>query len=122
MNSPVNKSPLETGRAVELTTGEQMDIIVWSSSPTFLTVCKLLENIVLNARDEAMAVDPALRDVQYARMTEAHGIAAAYHKFRNEVDTASATELAKLKEKANRELAKDQDFVANALISSVSGN
>jgi hypothetical protein len=118
----VNKSPLETGRAVELTTNQQMDMIVWASSPTFPTACQILENEVLNARDEAMAVDPAEKETQHARMTEAHGMAKMYQRFRKQIEMASTNELAKLKERANRELLKDQELIENIVVSSASGN
>ncbi len=118
----MNKSPLETGRAVELTTTEKMDLIVWSSSPSFEVVCKLLENKVLNGRDEAMAVDPAEEIVQRARMTEAHAMAKFYQWFRDEIRMASADELAKMKEKANRALLRDQEVIENIIVSSAAGN
>lgn len=121
MNS-LEKSPLQSGRQVELSQAQQTEMIIWATSESFPVACQILENEVLNARDEAMVVDPADKETQHARMTEAHGMAKLYQRFRKQIENASSTQLAKLQEKANRSILKDREAIEKIIVESAAGN
>jgi len=118
----VNKSPLETGRQMEMTETAAQELIVWSTTPVYKTVCDLFESIVLDARDEAMAVDPAEEVKARARLTEAHAAAKVYQQFRDKIESLSADRLAKLKDKVNRQLIKDDAFIESVILANASGS
>lgn len=118
----LNKSPLETGRQIQLTDAQKMDLIVWASSPVYSVIVDMLESEILDARDEAMATDPAEKEQQSARMTEAHGMAKLYQRFVKKVESCSQEQFAKVQEKANRAILKDQSIVDEIILSQASGN
>jgi hypothetical protein len=118
----VNKSPLETGRIKELSQAQKMDLIVLSTNPNFQTVYDLMENEVLAARDEAMAVDPTEDKKQVARMTEAHAMAKFYQKIRKQIEFAATEQLAKVQEKAAQEATQEQEFLEEIVLQQASGN
>lgn len=118
----MDKSPLITGRQTELTDAQKMDLIVLSANPTFEVVYLLWENLILDARDEAMAVDPSEPAKQASRMTEAHALAKAYKRFRDNVTNSLAEQHGKIKLKVAETLAKEQDFIDQIVLSQASGN
>ena len=118
----MNKSPLETGRIKELSQAQKMDLIVLSTNPNFQTVYDLMENEVLAARDEAMAVDPTEEKKQVVRMTEAHAMAKFYQKIRKQIEFAATEQLENIKAKAAQEATQEQDFLESVVLEQASGN
>lgn len=118
----MDKSPLETGRQMVMTETAEQELIVWSSSPTYKTTCDLLESIVLDSRDEAMAVDPAEEAKQKARVTEAHAMAKMYKVFRDRIDGLTEDRKARMKTKANRQLIQDDAFIESIILANASGS
>lgn len=118
----MNKSPLETGRRRELTQAQKVDLIVLSSNPNFESVYILMENEVLDARDEAMAVDPVNEKLQAVRMSQAHTIAKFYAKIRKEIEFAATEQLDTIKTKAVQEATQEQEFLDSIVLEQASGN
>lgn len=118
----MNKLPLETGRRRELTNAQKMDLIVLSSNPAFEAVYILMENEVLDARDEAMAVDPVEEKKQVVRMTEAYAIAKYYGKIRKQIELAATDQLEAIRAKATQEAAQEQQFFEDIVLQQASGN
>lgn len=118
----MDKSPLITGRQTVLTDAQKMDLIVLSANPAFEVVYLLWENLVLDARDDAMAVDPSEPIKQTSRMTEAHALAKAYKRFRDNVTNSLAEQHSKIKLKVAADLANEQNFIEQIVLSQASGN
>jgi hypothetical protein len=99
----------------DLTDGEKMDLVVFSSTPTSKTVYKLMDLEVAQARDDAMECDPADEAKQRALMTVAH----AMHKFakglKSRIEFAMSEHVADVRKKAIELELQDQEKV-NAII------
>ena len=80
-----------------------------------------MENEVLDARDEAMAVDPVEEKKQVVRMTEAHAIAKFYQKIRKQIEFAAQEQIEEIKSKAAQEATQEQEFMEAVVMEQASG-
>lgn len=76
---------LSINKVVELTNQEQMDLIILSANPQLNTLWKFMEMEIVNARDEAMDVDPSEPVKQQSKMTIAHAMGRFYTHIRQRI-------------------------------------
>lgn len=65
----------------ELNPTERIELATFSNTSYYPLIRKIMETLIVEQRDAAMAVDPANRDEQVARMTEAHAMGLLYTRF-----------------------------------------
>lgn len=105
----------------DLSNFEKLELIQFSATTYFKTVCKLMEMEVISARDVAMTVDPVNTREQTARMTEAHAMARFYTRFRKTVENMAKEHMGELRAAAAEEAAQDQDIIEQIILAQASG-
>jgi hypothetical protein len=80
-----------------------------------------MENEILAARDEAMAVDPTEEKKQAVRMTEAHAMAKFYQRVRDKIEYAAQEQLDAIKLKAAQAVTQEQEFFEEVILQQASG-
>ena len=110
---------LSVRKVEELTEGEKMDLLMFGQQEISKTVFKLMEMIIINARDNAMACDPSLIPQQKALMDGAHAKAEFYHEVRAAIKNAAEEHLAMIKQGEVEEALADEQFIENVILSQV---
>lgn len=110
-------SKLEYKVVEDLTPSEQLELMNFKLSSYFRLLCKIMEFEVIASRDEAMAIDPAKRDEQVARVTIAHAEAKFYQRVRAVIENAANEHLGIVRAKAAEEALKDQDNFEEIILS-----
>lgn len=78
-------SNIGMGKIKTLSDAKKRDLIVLCANPNINVLWELMENIVIDSRDAAMAIDPADEKRQRAGMTIAHAQAKMYTKVRETI-------------------------------------
>lgn len=107
MNSRIN----------ELDVMQKTDLFAFAHTETSKALWLLMENMVIEARDEAMATDPADEKTQKARMTEAHAMAKFYTRIRKEIESLVTEQMGEIQRLANEEILKDREKVEEIILS-----
>lgn len=90
---------------------EKADLFAFSHTETCRALYKLMENMVIDARDEAVAVPPEEEKLQKAKMDMAHAMSKFYTRLRKEIETTASEHLGETQYLANQEVLKDQDTI-----------
>jgi hypothetical protein len=115
MNDP---RELQHKKIEPLSMHEQQDLIVLGADPRVHTLFKIMEYEIIEARDEAMACDPAEKDKRAALMDTAHAMAKWYTQIRSRITRELNEHLGEIKRRANEELVKDQNAVEKIILGS----
>lgn len=100
----------------QLSVMQKMDLFAFSHTETAKSLWELMQNMIIEARDEAMAVDPAEEKVQKARMDTAHAMAKFYTRVRKEIEFLSNERMGEIERLANEEIMKDQDRIETIIL------
>jgi hypothetical protein len=119
--APKPSNFLSVRKVEELAEGEKMDLLMFGQQAISKTVFKLMEMIIINARDNAMACNPAKIVEQKALMDGAHAKAEFYHEIREAIRGAAEEHLAKMKQGEVEEAMADEEFVENVILSQALG-
>lgn len=95
---------------------EKADLFAFSHTTTCRALYKLMENLVVEARDEAMSVEPDQEKLQKAKMDTAHAMAKFYTRLRKEIETAASEHRGELQELANQEILGDRDVMEQIIL------
>ncbi len=98
-------------RVTQLSVMQKTDLFAFSHTETAKSLWELMENVVVEARDEAMAIDPAEEKIQKARMDTAHAMAKFYTRIRKEIESLASEQMGEIERLANEEILKDQELI-----------
>lgn len=101
----------------ELSNPEKLDLIVYCTNPQIEILWKLMEMEIIQFRDDAMAVDPAKKDEQSARMTEAHAVAKFYERVRNSIQYITQEHLNQAKQLEYEQQMQSPEEILKVLLS-----
>lgn len=102
---------------VPLDLHQKMDLFAFSHTEAAKSLWALMENLIIEARDEAMAIDPAEEKIQKARTDTAHGMAKFYTRLRKEIESIASERVGEIQRLANEEILKDHEAVENIILS-----
>ena len=108
--------PMSYSNALKLSPQDKINCVSMRNSPFLQTLWKLAEIIVVEARDEAMCVDPAHKEEQAARTTEAYVMNKLYWKLRIAVENGVSEHLSDLDAIASREALEDQAKIEEIIL------
>lgn len=98
-------------RTTQLSVMQKTDLFAFSHTETAKSLWELMENLVIEARDEAMSIDPADEKLQKARMDTAHAMAKFYTRLRKEIESLASERMGEIERLANEEILKDQERI-----------
>lgn len=107
---------VKDSRIQALDVKEKVDLFAFSHTETCRALYKLMENLVLDARDEAMAVPPEEEKLQKAKMDMAHAMSKFYTRLRKEIESTASEHIGELQRIANEEVMKDQDAIESIIL------
>jgi len=113
------RHPVKLGQrtVTALTEAQKMDLVSFSSMSTAQTLYLLMENEILEARDAAMAADPADEKRVLALQAQAHAMALFYTRLKKSIENAINEHLGIIAEKATEEALRDQEEIERIVIS-----
>lgn len=106
----VTQRPVAVGKH-ELTDSEKMELTVLGSDPRCLTLFKLMEWEIEDAKDEAMEADPSKPAEQVALMTIAHAMNKFYKQVRSRMLVATHEHVADVKLKLAQKDLEDKSKI-----------
>lgn len=112
--STVPQTTIGSGQAVDLSESDKQDIVFAANH--YQPLYKLMELLIVKARDEAMLVDPSKEAEQRAAMTVAHAMSKFYLAIRAEVQFFVEGEHEKFKQKAAQEAIQEQETIENIVL------
>ena len=112
---------LNESQSVALTTSDKNQLITFSLSQQAQALWKLMQILIYDQRDNAMAVDPSDIKKQAAETTVAHAMARFYHQLRQRVDGMANEQIGELRARANAEIVKDAKKIEEIVMSQIEG-
>lgn len=103
----------------DLNPAEKSELIAFTTTTYYPLICKLMENMIHDAKDIAMAVDPANGDEQRARMTEAHAMSLFYVRLIKCITKEVNDRMGEIQEHMANAQIHDQEFIEDQIIKQV---
>lgn len=107
---------LSSNRVLDLEPREKMDLFSFTHTSTAKALYKLMENLIIDARDEAMAVDPVDEKLQKSRIDGAHWFSVFYTRVRKSIESSAMEHIGELQRFANEEILTDRDQIENIIL------
>lgn len=123
IKQPPGVSPLNTyGQVPELNASEKMDLTVFGATPTAKLLFKLMEIIVVRARNDAMRCPPDNRDKRISLLDIATAKDDFYKELRGEIEIATQEHILDIRIKAQQEELKDQAKLEEIILFNSTGH
>lgn len=100
----------------ELTEAQKMELASLAGTNTGEVLFLLMENEVINARDEAMAVDPSDEKQQRAKMTIAHAMSKFYTRLRKQITYQFMEHYNRIQEKTAEATLEDRRTIEEIIL------
>ena len=106
----------QVGKPPVLDAAEKAELLQFSYTTTANIIFKVLEIMVIEARDEAAAVDPANEAEVRAKQGVAYTMGLLYAKFKEKVQGPALEHYGETKRILNARLAQEQEFIEDIII------
>jgi hypothetical protein len=106
----------QTNRVTDLNIAEKMGLFAFSHTEQCQALYKLMENMVIEARDDAMAVDPANEKEQKSKMDLAHAMGLYYTRIRKSIESTANEHIGELQRIANEEVLRDREQIEQIIL------
>lgn len=116
----VPKTTIGSTQIVDLTLGEKQDLVLFSGTPAYSAVCKLMETMLVESRDEAVLADPANPAAQLSALNTAHAMAKLYTKLKENITYLVAEHLGLMQRKEAEAAMEDQTMLEEIISSQFS--
>lgn len=112
----IQTDPILGGQSLELSDSEKMDLMAGDDTPYANAIRKLMRKEIFDARDEAMACDPADERKQRALMTVAHAMEKFYKNVLGKITFEKTSHFMEVKQKLLQEELKDQEKIEEIIL------
>lgn len=119
-SSKKNMTDLKSKIFTELNPAEKSELIAFRATSYYPLIRQIMENMIHEAKDLAMAVDPVNQDEQRARMTEAHAMSKFYTRMIKSIEREVSERMGQIQEKAIQSQLDDREFTDNLLVEQAS--
>lgn len=102
-------------KSVELSLAERQDLILFSATPACSAIYKLLEKILVEARDEAVRIPSGQREERLAALDTAHAAGQIIIKLKQEVRYMVDEHLGRLKQDEQQRDLEDRAEIENII-------
>jgi hypothetical protein len=112
----VPKTTIGTTQLVDLTLQERQDLVLFSGTPAYAAIRKLLESMLVEARDEACLIPAHERDKRLAALDQATAIATVYSRLSEQINYLVEEHLGLMQRKEAEVAMEDQDLLESIIM------
>lgn len=110
------KTTIGSTQIVDLSLAEKQDLVLFSGTPAYSAILRLMETMLVEARDEAVLASPANQSEQLAALNIAHAMSKLYVGLKRRMTFLVEEHLGSIKHKAAEEAMLDQQNLASILL------
>jgi hypothetical protein len=120
--SPIQHNTTIGAEVTELTSQERQDLVLWSGMPSRQAVKKLLEQMLVEARDEAVLIPPHEKDKRLAALDVAHAMGQVIIKLDEKINFLVGEFKGEINRKVNEEELATQEKFEEIIMSQITGH
>ncbi len=107
------QTTIGSNKIADLTLAEKQDLVLFSGTPAYSAILKLMEAMLVEARDEAVLISPAKRDERLAALDTAHAMSQCFLRLKEKITYLVDEHLGEFKRmEAERAMEEQQNIEA----------
>jgi hypothetical protein len=113
------KTTIGMNGVIDLTLAEKQDLTLFSGTPAYAAIQKLLELMLIEARDAAALIPPHKRDERLAALDTAYAVSKVMLELKEKISYLVGEHLGLLKQKQATEDMQDQAMLEDIIMSPI---
>lgn len=97
------------GQSADLSLAEKQDLVLFSGTPAYSAILKLMETMLVEARDEAVLISPAKRDERLAALDTAYAMSLCFLRLKEKISFLVEERLGEFKHQEAQRALEDQE-------------
>jgi hypothetical protein len=110
------KTTIGSSQVVDLSLAEKQDLVLFTGTPAYSAICKLMESMLVEARDEAVTIPAHLRDERLAALDQATAMAELYTKLKAKMTYLVAEHLGLMQRKEAEAALEDWEMLESIIL------
>lgn len=104
----VPKTTIGSTRVIDLPIAMKQDLVLFSGTPAYQAILMLMENMLIEARDEAVLIPPAKREERLAALDTAHAMSLCFLRLKEKITYLVDERLGEFRREAAEDALKDE--------------
>lgn len=113
------KTTIGSNQITDLSVSEKQDLVLFSGTPAYKAILKLMETMLVEARDEAVLIAPSKRDERLAALDTAHAMSQCFLRLKEKIRYITDEHLGLIKQAEAEKALEEQNNLEDILFSEI---
>lgn len=108
-----------SNKIVDLSLAEKQDLVLFSGTPAYAAILKLMEAMLVEARDEAVLISPSKREERLAALDTAHAMSQCFLGLKQKIRFLVDEQLGEFKRREVEQTLQEQSALEDIIFSEI---